>query len=208
MKLAALDHSLESDRAKINDLRHLLQQPSVEEIRPCPGCVKPCPCSQSTTCTCHCSPECEYAPFVMSSEPERYPIEKNILALVFGLNCLRVLPPYWSCEGHNFPSGEIFRVPQVWFYSRSIIYPKLIGEYVHQLKIKDTIHYPWHICLAYADNSLETGFSIEPDVKGIENPELTMMQKDVQTIADNLLSRIQELAKEYIRRFESQAIQK
>lgn len=207
MKLSAPHSSTEADQAIIEDIKYLLQQPSYEELRPCPGCDKPCECSQSSTCTCNCAPECEHAPFLMSSDPDRYPIEKNIVSLVFGLNCLRVLPPYWSCEGHSFPSGEMFRVPQVWFYSRAIIYPKLIGEYMHRLKIKDSIHYPWHICLVYTNNSLETGFSIEPDVKSIENPELGVMREDVQVIADNLLVGIQELAQEYIAQYESQAVQ-
>ena len=137
----------------------------------------------------------------MSSDPSRYPIERKIVSLVFGLNCLRVCPPYWSCEGHTFPNGELFRVPQVWFYSRSIVYPKIIGDYVFHLKYTGTIKYPWHICLAYAENSLETGFSIEPNIKAIENPNLQIMQEDVTIIANNLVAGLKEIALEYIEKF-------
>jgi hypothetical protein len=140
----------------------------------------------------------------MSSDSVRYPIEEKIISLVFMLNCLRVCTPYWSCEGHQFPNGELFRVPQVWFYSRSMIYPKLIGEYVFKLKHEKSIHYPWHICIAYTDNSLETGFSIEPDVKAIENPELKLMQEDAQHIASNMLAGLKTLANKYAVKFDNE----
>lgn len=128
----------------------------------------------------------------------RYPIEPQIVSLVFAFNCLRIIPPYWSCEGHLFPSGDFHRVPQVWFYARSLIYPKLIDEYLCELTQRKLLNYPWHICLAYTDDCLETGFSIEPDSKQILEPNLERMQRDVQLIANRLVEGVRSLAKKHL----------
>lgn len=201
MKLQHIHPDPAQDQTRMRDIQYLLQQPSFQELRPCAGCNQPCPCSQSLSCTCMCGPDCEHVPMVMSSDPERYPIEGKIVALVFGFNCLRICPPYWSCEGHTFPNGELFRVPQVWFYSRSMIYPKMIREYVFNLTHTKAIQYPWQICLAYTENSLETGFSIEPDIKAIVNPDLHVMQTDAQVVADYLVSGLKKLAFDYITKY-------
>lgn len=198
MKLTQWYPDPEYQQTLITAIENLLEQPAYREIRPCPGCEKACPCSQSTTCTCLCTADCPHAPYVMSSDPERYPIEEKIVALVFGLNCLRVCPPYWSCEGHRFKNGMIARVPQVWFYSRSLIYPKLISEYVFDLEFKNRIIFPWHISMAYAGNILETGFSIEPNIKDIDKPDLELMQNDARIIADNIFDGIRSLAQKYL----------
>ena len=136
----------------------------------------------------------------MSSDPDAHPIESGISPLVYGLNCLRVCPPYWSCEGHRFPSGEIMRVPQVWFFTRSLIYPKLISDYLHEQLRDRTISNPWQVSLTYAENSLETGFSIEPDVKLITRPDLESMQRDVGVISDRLVDGLARLAREALSR--------
>lgn len=189
------------DQNRIQDLEFLFQQPRYQELRPCHNCNKPCSCSQSVSCTCMCGPDCEHVPLMLSSDPDIFPIEGKIVSLVFGLNCLRVCPPYWSCEGHNFPNGELFKVPQVWFYSRSMIYPKMIGDYISNLKYAKKIHFPWHVCIGFAEDSLETGFSIEPDVKAIEQPNLKLMQEDVKVIADNLISGLKNRALDYIKKY-------
>jgi len=201
MKLQQLHPDPQLEQNRIEEIEHLLRQPSYQELRPCIGCDKPCPCSQSSTCTCMCGPDCEHASLAMTSDPERFPIEEKIVALVFGFNCLRVCPPYWSCEGHRFPNGDLYRVPQVWFYSRSLIYPKMIGDYVFKLEHNKTIKSHWHICLAYADNSLETGFCIEPNVKVIEKPDLQVLQQDAKCIADNLVSGLKSIAQDYLTKY-------
>ena len=138
---------------------------------------------------------------MMSIDGQLYPIEEKICALVFHLNCLRVCPPYWSCEGHAFESGEIFRVPQVWFYSRSLVYPKLIGEHIFNLFANHRIENPWHVCITYSDDSFETGFSIEPDLKLIQDLKLQSLQSDVQVIASRLVPNMQLLAREYLEKY-------
>ncbi len=79
-----------------------------------------------------------------------------------------------------------------------MIYPKLISDYVVNLAINKTTNYPWHICLSFAENSLETGFSIEPDVKLIDKPDLEIMQLDAKLIANNLQDSLKVLALKYL----------
>jgi len=141
----------------------------------------------------------------MSSEGAQSPIEHRIVPMVFAFNCLRVCPPYWSCHGHRFPTGELFRVPQVWFYSKSMVYPKLIGDLLIRMKIDGAIQYPWHICIAYTDQVLESGFSIEPDTKSIEKPDVDRLQRDAASISGNLVNGMKSLAQTYIAKHEPAA---
>lgn len=206
MKLEHMHPDPEADENLLRDLHHLLEQPSYEQVRPCPHCQQPCNCSQSPTCTCMCGPDCPHAPVEMSIDGQRYPIEEKIVALVFAFNCLRVCPPYWSCEGHTLADGEFYRVPQVWFYSRSLLYPKLIGDYVHRLQTKQAIQNPWQISLAYSDHCLETAFCIEPKGGITKKPDLESMQADVRIISDGLVSGLKTLAKEYIANYQLKLI--
>lgn len=187
--------------ARLRDLTLLLEQPSSRELRPCRGCTMPCPCSASPICTCLCRPGCEHAPVQMSSEGDRYPIEPKITALVFGFNCLRVCPPYWSCEGHLSPDGSVHRLPQVWFYTRSLVYPRLIGDWLARLHFKKQIANPWHICVSYSESNLDTGFSIEPDLKLIARVDLTVLQQDVAVISKALVPDLRALAQDYLSRY-------
>jgi len=199
MRLMTLPADPEYDAACIRDLKVLLEQPTYKEMRACPGCNQPCPCSGSTTCTCVCGPDCELAPTVMSIEGDKSSVESKIVSMVFGLNCLRVCPPYWSCEGHTSAKGQIYRLPQVWFYSRSIIYPKIVGDLVLKLQTQGVIKHRWHVCLAHAENSLETGFCLEPDTAMIQNPSLPELQADTKRISENLVSGLRSMAQQAIR---------
>jgi hypothetical protein len=49
---------------------------------------------------------------------------------VFGFNCLRMCPPFWSCEGHKYSDGSIQRVLQGRFSTRSHAYPRLIDDWL------------------------------------------------------------------------------
>lgn len=186
------------DANTIRDIEYLLQQPAASAARVCNGCDKECETCGARDCTCMCSARCEHAPFAMSSDPIRYPIEARITALVYGFNSLRICAPYWSCEGHSRENGELYRVPQIWFYADSIIYPKLIGQYIGGLEHEGKITYPWHICLTFADNPLEAGFSLEPNMKLISDPQLDVMQNDVAVIAENFADGLKALAQTYV----------
>ena len=118
--------------------------------------------------------------------------------MAYGFCSLKVCPPYWSCEGHLFPNGKLNRVPQVWFYSRSLIYPKLIGDYVFNLHTNKKLNFQWHVCLAFSEDHLETGFKLQPDISTIDEPDLVRMQKDAQIIAGNLNDGVRDLAQQYL----------
>ena len=77
--------------------------------RPCPGCRFTFDESKSITSTLHCSPQCEYAPRQMSSDPDKYPIESGVVSLAYAFYTMRVMMPCWSCEGHVSDDGEIVK---------------------------------------------------------------------------------------------------
>lgn len=182
------------------DLQNLLAQPSDKEARPCPKCTVLCPCSKSVTCTCLCSPTCRYCPTRMSSEPDRYPIEEKIVPLVYAFNTARVTPPCWSCEGHvNETDGEIQKYPRVWFYSRSVLYPRLVAEHVDSLLFKKSIAHAWCVRVLSWANSLDTRFCIEPSLSPNEKASLPALQKEVNVIAETLNAGIREKASVYLR---------
>lgn len=87
-------------------------------------------------------PSARQAPVQMSSQGDRYPVEPKVAGLVFGFNCFRVCPPFWSCEGHRLLDGTLQRVTQVWFYTRLLIYPRLIGDWLACLYFKKRIANP------------------------------------------------------------------
>lgn len=191
----------------IIDLEVLLDQPGYSEVRPCINCISPCPCSASFTCTCRCGPQCPEAPVMLSSDGVKYPIEGKIVGLVFGINALKITPPFWSCEGHEFPDGSIRRIPQVWFYSRSLIYPRIFLEFLDGLYSRKRIINPWHICMAFSQNDFDTGFSMEPNMNNIENPCLKSLQQDARNISEDLIHGIRAIAIKYLQRYKYMKIQ-
>lgn len=204
MKLQKIDNCATQDGIRVRDLLDLLEQSALTDLRPCAGCDRPCPCSASTVCACACGPDCTHSRIAMSSDGNRYPIEEKIAPLVFGFNCLRVCRPYWSCEGHQHDAERISKVPQVWFYANSLMYPKLIAEYVTRLQARKEIYNSWQVCVTYAEESLQAGFSIRPGMAFVgDESGLESMQRDVQIIAESLVAGVRMIASEYIRRYES-----
>lgn len=186
----------------IEELQHLLDQPSAQESRPCPQCDRLCLRHESSTCTCSCTSDCSWAPLEMSSDSERYPVEPGIVPMVFSLNTLRVCMPCWSCEGHFKDNGfELSKVPKVWFYARSQLYPRMISEYLTQLNFRRKLNYDWNICLTFSESRFEPAYSIEPKVTSLETLKLDLLQKDSRVIGENLREGIFELAKEYLDHF-------
>jgi len=200
MKINKPNFDFEFYRLQKRELEYLLEQPTVEKMKPCPGCDIPCDCSGSKTCTCNCSSDCEEAPARMSSEPDRYPIETGIVPLVYKFYSLRVCTPCWSCEGHD--SG-VKKIPRVWFYSSSLAYPRLILDYINRLKHRKLLMYKWHITLTSPSGDLESAFSLEPNLNYNSNLRLDYLHKDIRTIADRFIENICFLAKTYIENINS-----
>ena len=140
----------------------------------------------------------------MSSDPGRYPIEEKIAPLVYEFYGLRICEPCWSCEGHCSSDGQLIKIPQVWFYTRSMLYPRLISEYLEDLLFKKLLTYPWHICITYSSAAeVDTAFSIEPRLTLVKDPQLELLQKDVALIAADFIEAIRARAKRYIELIDS-----
>jgi len=194
----------ESIRRQVVDTENLLQNLIERKERPCPGCTLPCPCSQSTSCSCGCSPECEYCPSRMSSEPDRYPIEKKIVPLVYAFFDSHVYEPCWSCEGHLNNSGDhIHKLPRIWFYTSSIVYTRLLAAYLEDLHFKKQLTHAWGIrILGWSDTS-EARFSLEPILGERDSAHLLDLQNDAAVIAKSLKKSVYELGLDYQLRLQS-----
>lgn len=187
MRVNVLSPDTEFYRTQRADIEHFLNQSDAPELRPCPNCTIPCLCSSSTTCGCSCSPECAECPLYMSSEPERYPIENEIVSIVYALYTTRVCAPCWSCGGHA-PETENQnpKLPRVWFYARSIVYPRLLAEYLDDLTFRKVITQAWCIRVLSWGSGLDTRFCLEPVLEPGDTVCLDTVQKEAQSIGASL----------------------
>ncbi|MBM4123723.1 MAG: hypothetical protein FJ246_02015 [Nitrospira sp.] len=198
MQLVPFSQPGQAGRARADDLARLLEQPTDRERRPCPNCDTTCGCpARSTQCCCSCSARCPDAPRFLSSEPARYPIEPQVLPLVYVLAGLRLVPPCWSCEGHLQASGGLTRLPQVWFYSASTVYPELIALYLKDLEFQKRLHHHWMVSVCPHAAGGATIFQIQPEQltpSDVKKAELQTLQDDLRTIAGSLDASLRQLA--------------
>ena len=118
----------------------LIAQPTPQEAPPCGNCEKHVPTN--------CSAKCEKASASLSSDPVNHPLEQKTVSLVFELTATKVLKPCWSCEGHFNGENELWKLPQISFYSPSPAYPQLLLRHIHDLKTQKVLAYEWHVVLA------------------------------------------------------------
>ena len=182
-----------------NILQSVKGQAGPKQKRPCPTCDSPCPCSGSSVCACNCSYDCPSLHKELSLDPERYPIEKEIIPLVFAINSLHACPSYWSCEGHENRNGELIKLPRVNFYSSSTILPSLITESLVVLSFKKVVKYRWKVSSAGMTEQLQAQYVIEPDVSPGELNILSELQSDVRCIADHLFAGVKQKAMNKLR---------
>lgn len=200
MRIAPPSENAEFLRARRVELGELLGEPLPNEVRPCAGCELPCPCSGSLTCACSCDRACPHAPHQMSSDPEEFPVESGIVPLVFALYSLRQVEPCWSCEGHVKEDGTFWRLPQVWFYCRSQVLPRIISDSLSRLRSKGATQATWIINITYAaEESFDPVFAIRPDLSLSEPHDLRTLQRDVEGLADGLLERVRDRARYYLK---------
>lgn len=156
-------------------------------------CTLRCTKCGVTTCQCGCSASCPQAARALSIDPDRYPIESGILPLVFAMKRLRVFEPCWSCEGHLRPDGSLWKLPMVWFYTRSLLYLRLLADSLHQLKGAGQIKAPWQVVVSFSDpDNPETTFSIQPAIEHGASITLSEFWHDVRQIAGSLEAAIME----------------
>jgi hypothetical protein len=198
MKIRNSSVKKETNERRRNDLLELLSQDDDKERRPCPDCHTLCKCDKhSSHCTCGCSADCEDAPRMLSSDPELYPIESNVIPLVYAMSVLRVTEPCWSCEGHLKEDGELLRPPQVWFYSDSTVYPELISDYLHNLSFIKETSCLWTVMICQHTASSSTTFSIKPELSdeiNMTSKILRQLQNDLHVISYSLRDKVFKLA--------------
>ena len=199
MKEYKPEQSMDAVEYGRNILQSVIQQSGPSVVRPCPACVSPCSCSGSSSCGCDCSWDCPSLPEQLSSDPEKYPIEKEIIPLVFAVNSLQHCPSYWSCEGHENEDGELLKVPRVNFYSNTTQIPSLITECLVILSYKKVTAYRWKVTSVGMTDDLQSQYMIEPDMVLGEKNILSILQQDVRKIASNLFSGVKEKARHRLR---------
>ncbi len=178
----------------------LLDQPSDQEKRPCSTCDVPCPCSRSATCSCACSAACPLVPQALSSDPDRYPIEAGIVPLIYQLNVLRVVQPCWSCEGHEDDQHSLLKLPQVWFYSPSVVFPQLLAEAVHTQKFHKIIAHDWDVSVCVQDyGEFSTTFVLKPHIDLGIHHILQGLRQDVKHLSLTLRDTVRRRAAECYR---------
>jgi hypothetical protein len=170
------------------DLMRLIAQPAAIESPPCPGCTLH---SKLT-----CSSSCNQAPQKLSIDAINYPIETNVVPLVFELAAARLMQPCWSCEGHLNPKGELWKIPQVSFYSESPIYAQLLVRHISALRLQKQLTYPWHVALSDFGQTWDLTYTLEPNFNHGQNhqADIIQLQRDLNMLADNLCARLKILA--------------
>lgn len=174
-------------------LKLLAEQTSDREHRPCPACELPRDCpDHSPTCCCGCSPSCANAPAMLSSDPKQFPIEANILPLVYALLTLRVIETCWSCEGHEDAHAKVIKVPQVWFYSPCAVYPELIAQHANDLHVKKNLHARWQVVVSPFSACDATTFALKPELE--QGTTLRELHRDIPILAKRMHESIRALA--------------
>jgi len=171
-------------------LELIVSQPTAEELAPCTNCDNHIPNE--------CNSKCTKAPTALSSDPINHPLENKVVPLVFELTSIRVMQPCWSCEGHFNQDGNLWKLPQINFYSLSPIYPQLFLQHINELKLKKKLSYEWHIVLANFGQSWHMSYSIEPNLNNVSDPHLGSLQQDLVILAEDLHNNIKLLAKKML----------
>lgn len=201
MKIKDDCFKVEQKRLVKSTLTELLNQPSDKQQRPCPGCRFAVGASHSQTSAAFCSSNCSEASRQMSSDPDRYPIETGIVPLVYAFYSMRLMMPCWSCEGHNDQSGTMAKTPKLWFYTTADFYPKLVAQYVSNLKSADKIENNWTVrLLPFSQSMFTITYSLEPMESDPAISNLPSLQNDIRIIAKDFRSEILKLARHYIER--------
>ncbi len=138
------------------------------------ACQKPDPKS--------CSRSCLDIPKILSSDPEKFPLEARIAPLVYEMKRLGVFEPCWSCEGHSKPDGSLWKSPQVWFYAHSVVHLRVLANGIKELHLSEKLSVPWQIRVTFSDaDNAETTFSLQPRI-GPGHAGLASLRKDIDAI--------------------------
>ena len=145
-----------------------------------------------------CSYSCYNPAEALSEDPKRYPVEPNVVPLVFELTTMRLVQTCWSCEGHANIDGKIIKLPQVSFYSEKPFYAQLISNYLANLHWKQKLQYPWEVALSDYGQTWEITYTIKCDLSRVENPDIKIMQNDLNAMGENFSINIKTYARELL----------
>jgi hypothetical protein len=130
----------------------------------------------------------------MTSDPN-FPIEDGIAPLVFELGRTGVFEACWSCEGHNDPDGNLWKIPRVWFYCDSVVQVRVLADVLKNLEIDELTTAPWQVRLTFSDHdNPATTFSLEPVISPDARFTLEDLQGDIRVITQFLYSMMMETA--------------
>jgi len=202
MKIKTPDASFIDEKSTIADLKALLSQPGINELRACQQCKIACQCSNSSHCACQCSAECSNIPTAISTEPALYPIEPGVAKLVFELNSLRLFETCWSCEGHLDNHGDVKKLPRIWFYTQSPVYAQLAAIHLTNLSCRHKITHRWAIQMISLKENLHHTYSMEPIPEHTTQPNIDALQQDLKIISQNFSQHIKAIAREQLQRLE------
>jgi hypothetical protein len=200
MRILGFNRSPSRDRKLAADIAQL-QRARRRGGRVCGDhCNVRCPQCGSTSCLCRCTPDCPDAARALSTEPDRYPIEPAILPLVFAMKRSGIFDPCWSCDGHLGVGGSIWKSPMVWFYCRSMLYLRLLGDGLNRMAGMGCLRVQWGIAVTYSDpGNPETAFSLQPAPGERRDFSLADLQADAGAIARALDPMMEESARALIR---------
>ncbi len=150
-----------------------------------PVCTPTCPKGRH-----HCSRHCGDMRYRLSDDPANFPLENRIAPLVYEIKRLETFTPCWSCEGHNGPDGTLWKVPRVWFYCDSTVQLRVFADAITELYLAKKLNVPWRVVLTFSETSnIDTTVSLEPSIEQ-GNATLAVLQRDIDSIAENLRSRV------------------
>ena len=193
MRIERSDRSLDRDRQLKSEIAEAARATGVEGRVCGQHCTMKCTRCGSLGCQCECGPGCLGAPQALSVDPEKYPIERGILPLVFEMKRTGLFRPCWSCEGHLGRDGSLWKVPTVWFYCNSPVHLRLLTAGLDKLKQAKKLHAAWQVVVTYSDpDNPETTFSLEPKPSTDPLPSLPEMHKDVAEISRSLQAMMNE----------------
>ena len=147
-----------------------------------PVCCPHCPDYKRST---GCHRDCFAAPSRLSSEGERGPVEPLVAPLVFELKKLGVFHPCWSCEGHADAAGDLWKLPNVWFYSDSVVHVRVLADAIDSLFSARRLSVRWHLAVTFSDTgNPDTTFCLEPEPAA--DSSLSALQRDLRVLADEV----------------------
>jgi hypothetical protein len=175
----------------LQSLKLFIEYPGPEVIPPCSGC-------QDHSASA-CSPQCHDAKTALSSHPDEFPIEPNIVPLVYGLASTRVTQTCWSCEGHMDSENRLIRLPSVSYYTSSPVYSQLLQRHLTNLSMDKLLAYQWQVVLSDFSQTWGITYSIMPNLN-LETKDIRLgsLQNDLKIIAKDLQYKLKVIARQML----------